>query len=267
MLFVANDLLKQKMTPPDTLLVIPSYRDGLRLAVFLPALCAELARRPAGVQVQVVDDGSPTGEQQWLATEIDRVRRQYSFLQPLQTYADNRGKGHAIRAGWATAPTVHWLAFVDADGAAPAPEVSALLQRARNSAPPALFIAERTAPPGKPVTRFWHRRLGSRGFNLWVRFWLGLELPDTQCGLKVIPASFFRGSAWREDGFSFDLELLLRARAVGLPVIAQPITWREHAGSALGPGAMLALFVAAWRLRRREGAEQNADASSGRAPG
>lgn len=242
------------MTPPDTLLVIPSYRDSLRLAAFLPSLCAELARRPDGVQVQVVEDGSPPEEQQWLATDIDRIRRQYSFLQPLQSYAVNRGKGHAIRVGWATAPTVRWLAFADADGAAPAAEVYALLQRARTSATPALFIAERSASPDKPVTRFWHRRLGSRVFNFWVRRCLGLELPDTQCGLKAVPASFFRESSWREDGFAFDLELLLRARAVGLPIIALPITWHEHPGSALGPGAMLALFVAAWRLRRQAGA-------------
>lgn len=238
------------MNPPDTLLVIPCYRDGARLAEFLPKLCAELARGPTGVQVQVVDDGSPAGEQMWLATEIDRVRHEHAFLQPLLSHSLNRGKGHAIRAGWATAPQMLWLAFVDADGAAPATEVAALLECARNSAQPAMFIAVRTAQPGKPVTRFWHRRLGSRLFNAWVRLCLGLDLPDTQCGLKIIPASFSAKSAWREDGFAFDLELLLRARAVALPVIAQPITWSERSGSSLGPGAMLALFAATWRLRR-----------------
>ncbi len=241
------------MTSPDTLLVIPTYRDGARLTKFLPELCAALARGPGGVLVQVVDDGSPVGEQMWLTTEIDRLRRDYPFLQPLRTEQLNHGKGHAIRAGWATAGQSRWLAFVDADGAVPASEVTAMLALARNSGQPSLFIAVRTEHSGKPVKRFWHRRLGSRSFNAWVRGCLGLDLPDTQCGLKIIPASFYHEAIWREAGFAFDLELLLRARAVGLPVIAQPISWSERAGSSLGPGAMFGLFAAAWRLRQSNG--------------
>ena len=239
------------MTTPDILLVIPTYRDGARLTKFLPQLCAELACGPGGVVVQVVDDGSPAGEQMWLTTEIDHARRVYPFLQPLLTSPRNRGKGHAIRTGWATAPSSRWLAFVDADGAVPATEVAGLLTLARKSTQPAMLVAVRTDQPGKPVKRFWHRRLGSRVFNAWVRRCLALDYPDTQCGLKIIPASFHNEAAWREDGFAFDLELLLRARAVGLPVITQPIAWNERSGSSLGPGAMLSLFAAAWRLRRK----------------
>jgi len=239
------------MTLFDTLLVIPTYRDGARLAKFLPKLCAALAFSFDEIVVQVVDDGSPGDEQLWLSTEIDRLRRAYDFLQPLLPLPVNRGKGHAIRAGWAAHASMRWLAFVDADGAVPAEEVAALLELGRNTDPPALSIAVRTDQPGKPVTRFWHRRLGSRLFNRWVRYWLALDFPDTQCGLKIIPAPFLNASLWRENGFAFDLELLLRARAAGLPVLIRPISWHERSGSSLGPFAMLALFAAVWRLRRR----------------
>lgn len=238
------------MIPPDTLLVIPTCRDSARLAEFLPKLCAQIAFSSDDVLVQVVDDGSPQGEQLWLAAEIDRLRRAYFFLQPLISLSTNHGKGYAIRVGWAAHASMRWLAFVDADGATPATEVVALMEHARRVDRVAV-VAVRTDQPGKTVKRFWHRRLGSRVFNAWVRFCLGLKLPDTQCGLKVIPASFFSESQWHENGFAFDLELLLRARATGLPVIPWPISWQEHAGSSLGPGAMLGLFAAAWRLRKR----------------
>lgn len=238
------------MIPSDTLLVIPTCRDGDRLVGFLPELCAELAQGPGGVQLQIVDDGSSAREQMGLAKEIDRMRCEHPFLQPLLVQPENHGKGHAIRVGWAALPNMRWLAFADADGAAPAAEVVALLQAARHSASPAIFIAVRTDQPGKVVTRFWHRRIGSRAFNAWVRFSLGLELPDTQCGLKVIPASFFVENEWAENGFAFDLELLMRAREAGLPVITRPIAWHEQAGSSLGVGAMFGLFAAAWRLRK-----------------
>jgi glycosyltransferase involved in cell wall biosynthesis len=237
------------MIPPDTLLVIPTYRDSARLVEFLPGLCAELERGPGGVLVQVVDDGSPPKEKLWLRTELDRLRRQHSFLQPLLAHDCNCGKGRAIRTGWAHGRHMRWLAFVDADGSVPADEVSSLLERARRAPTDALYLAVRTAAPGKAVRRFWHRRLGSWVFNRWVRFWLRLEWPDTQCGLKVIPASFFAGTAWHEDRYAFDLELLLRARAAGLPMVPQPISWHESAGSSLGPGAMLGLFAAVWRRR------------------
>jgi len=236
------------MIPSDTLLVIPTYRDSAGLAEFLPGLCAELARGGGRVLVQVVDDGSSAGERMWLTNEIDRLRREYSFLQPLQIISRNQGKGHAIRAGWSMAPQVSWLAFVDADGAVPAAEVATLLERVRQASDPAMFIAIRTDQPGKTVSRFWYRRLGSRVFNAWVRLRLTLDLPDTQCGLKVVPASFYRGSTWSEQGFAFDLELLLRARATGLPVITQSVSWNERTGSSLGIGAMLGLFAAVWRL-------------------
>jgi len=56
---------------------------------------------------------------------------------------------------------------------------------------------------------------------------------DTQCGFK-----FFEGAVAREllsrstiDGFAFDLEVLLRARAAGLDVCEVPVAWSDRAGS------------------------------------
>jgi hypothetical protein len=238
------------MNKADTLLVIPSYRDGTRLVEFLPLLCAALAENAGNVRVQVVADGSPANEQRWLAAQIEALRRDYALLLPMQGYVSNHGKGYAIRAGWATAPQAAWLAFVDADGATPATEVAALIAQAQAAQQPAVFMGVRTAATNKSVTRFWHRRIGSRVFNRWVRLCLGLKFADTQCGLKIIPRAFYASCVWHEAGFAFDLELLLRARAVGLPVTAQPISWCERPGSSLSPTAMLALFAAAYRLRQ-----------------
>ena len=239
------------MTSPDTVLVIPTFRDGAQLAEFLPRLCAEFSSGVGRVKVQVVDDGSPLEEQRLLGAHIDQIRATYSFLQPLLAQPINGGKGSAIRAGWIAAGPMTWLAFVDADGAAPAREVADLLRRAwEPKQTPALFIAVRTDQTDKAVRRFWYRRIGSRLFNAWVRGCLGLSFSDTQCGLKIVPGAWANPMTWQENGFAFDLELLLRARAVGLPIFTQPIAWSERAGSSLGPGAMLGLFVAAFRLRK-----------------
>ena len=39
----------------------------------------------------------------------------------------------------------------------------------------------------------------------------------------------------REDGFSFDVELLLLAKRRGLTVREVPVTWRNDAGSRVSP--------------------------------
>ena len=240
------------MNRPDSLLVIPCYRDGARLALFLPSLCAQLAEQLPGVSVQVVDDGSPVVEREQLTAFVENLRRRFDLLQPLVSCPTNRGKGHAIRTGWATAADVSWLAFVDADGAVPAKEVIALLGRARCAVHPALFIADRVQ--GELAQRVWFRHLGSRVYNFWVRLWLHLDLPDTQCGLKIVPAHFYRAQVWHEEHYAFDLELLLQARAADMPVIPQAIAWTEKPDSRLGLPAVFGLFVAAIRLRHHPGA-------------
>ena len=62
---------------------------------------------------------------------------------------------------------------------------------------------------------------------------------DTQCGFK-----FFRRevaqqlfSRLRTDGFSFDVELLVIASALGRPVVEIPVVWSDDAASTLNPVA------------------------------
>lgn len=232
-----------------TLLAIPCYQHGDALAAYLNELCPALATLADSVRLIVVDDGSPADDQGRLAARIDALRATYPFLQPLVALPTNRGKGHAIRTGWATRREEKWLAFVDADGAVPAAAVVTLLSAAQRATAPSVFAAVRAPDSGQEVRRWWYRRLGSRVFNAWVRAQLRLTLTDTQCGLKVIPATLHTLAPWREDGFAFDLELLLRARDAGLPVQTQPIAWHEQPGSTLGWRATLDLFAAARRLR------------------
>lgn len=233
----------------ETLLVIPCYRDGIALAKFLGELCPALAACPGRVRICVVDDGSPAAAQQALAAAIEKIRPQYPDLSPLLAYPVNQGKGHAINTGWATATDERWLGFVDADGAVPANEVAALITQAQQTSARVMFVAVRDTHSGKSVQRLWHRRLGSRLFNAWMRWHLNLRLDDTQCGLKIIPASLHAQGPWLEREFALDLEILLRAQAQKLPVHTHAIAWHEKPGTALGWRNMLRLFSDVRRLR------------------
>jgi hypothetical protein len=82
----------------------------------------------------------------------------------------------------------------------------------------------------------FHRRLGSKGFALFMHAVVGLpDIVDTQCGFK-----FFRGDVARElfalqqvDGYMFDVEVLYLAVQQGRRIIEVPIRWSDDGDSRL----------------------------------
>ena len=120
------------------LLVIPSYRDAGRLALFLPELCDALQAVP-DLKVRVVDDGSGAVIAEETAQLVRKLAQQHPILLEPLLLDPNRGKGGAIYAGWdAAAPEVEWLGFADADGATSAHEVKRLVCAAMDPASAAM---------------------------------------------------------------------------------------------------------------------------------
>src|SRR4029434_4874131 len=60
--------------------------------------------------------------------------------------------------------------------------------------------------------------------------WLtGYALRDTQSGFRVYPLPLLSAARGRRGGFVFETEMLLRAAALGLPLVETPITAAHHA--------------------------------------
>jgi dolichyl-phosphate beta-glucosyltransferase len=111
---------------------------------------------------------------------------------------------------------------------------------------------------GARVRRSLRRELMGRGYNLLARALTRLPYRDTQCGFKLFTAESARALMERQisERYAFDVELLLRARAMGLRVAEVPVSWQEQADSrvsAWSTGAVLTwdTLVLTWRLRRR----------------
>ena len=69
-------------------------------------------------------------------------------------------------------------------------------------------------------------------FARWAKRNLNLAADDSQCGFKIIPATWWRNrEPWTVEGYDFDLELLIAARDDGVNVLNLPIAWSEIAGS------------------------------------
>lgn len=240
--------------PPDVSLVIPCWCESDRLPVFLRELSDALAAARLPVEIRVVDDASPGREPQLTAACVTKVGKIHPFVLPMDQVDHHRGKGGAIYRGWQNAtPTARWLAFVDADGAVPASAVVEGLQLALAQSPPLPLIAANRyhRTPGKPVSRGWIRQRTGSWFARWARRQLGLDVADSQCGFKIFPAHWWKKhqAQWSEEGYAFDLELLLQAKRDELPVLNLDIPWREVGGSHVGAGDGLRLVKTVKRMR------------------
>ncbi len=143
----------------------------------------------------------------------------------------NRGKGAAVRTG-ILASSGDRILFLDADLSAPIEELPKLLRALDRGAEVA--IGSRRMEGADVQVRQGIGRFLSGRFFFWVtRVLTGLPFRDTQCGFKL----FTRLAAQeifpraREDGWSFDVEILSLARERGLETAEVPIVWRDSGGS------------------------------------
>ena len=77
----------------------------------------------------------------------------------------------------------------------------------------------------RSVKYVYRRHRGGDAFNRLVRLLFGLTTRDTQSGLKgfsrIAAAQIFQ--QLYTDGFLFDVEIFIRSRALGIPVIEVPV--------------------------------------------
>jgi dolichyl-phosphate beta-glucosyltransferase len=213
------------------IIVIPCYKESLRLPRFLPGLVEAL--KGSGCKIQVVDDGSPADDCDKVARLVEDLRlKSGETLLPLLALPVNQGKGKAVRAGWELHQHEEQLAFVDADGSISPQEVCRFLAIAKSN-PQKAYIASRVKMLGRNVSRKLTRHLYGRVFATFVSTRLNAPIYDSQCGLKTIPGAFFRAHQGRlqENGFAFDVELLHILLKLGVSVEEIPIDWTHIEGS------------------------------------
>ncbi len=139
-------------------------------------------------------------------------------------HAENRGKGRALKTAFAhflQNPRGHLgVVTVDGDGQ----HVLADIRRcaaALEEHPDSLVLGVRSFA-GRGVPK--RSALGNRLARLALRLLFGLHVSDSQTGLRGIPAAFTR-RILDLDGERYELEtnMLLEAKAQGLPVVELPI--------------------------------------------
>jgi dolichyl-phosphate beta-glucosyltransferase len=236
---------------PSLSIVFPAYNEELRIGELLAGLRAVAAGGLPGLELLeavIVDDGS-------CDATVARVKEELPGAPWITLVADgtpNQGKGAATARGVAAARG-ELVLLADVDLATPIDEVVKLHAALRGGVD--LAIGSRDVPGSIVTDASFHRKLMGRIFNYSVRRATGLPFRDTQCGFKLMPTSVGRRllGGLAVAGYAYDVEVLLRARALGLEVAEVPIRWRHRPGSKLNPlPAAVAMSRDVLRLARAE---------------
>jgi glycosyltransferase involved in cell wall biosynthesis len=165
-----------------------------------------------GLDVLVVDDGSRDGTPEILASlEGIAVHR----------HERNLGKGAALKSGFRLAEERGYTHAItlDSDGQH-FPEDAPVLLAAVRAWPEALIVGARdlaAACAGRGS------RFGRRFSNFWTYVETGERVADTQSGFRVYPLQAVRALALANDGFGFEIEVLVKAAWTGVPLVSVPV--------------------------------------------
>lgn len=205
-------------------LIIPAYNEARSVAATIDAAAAALGRLTDRFEVIVVDDGSLDGT----GTKAQALAAAHPYLHVV-THSQRLGKGAAVRTGMLKAQGT-WRFFMDADLSYP-PEQIGLLWHPLTHGYQVAIGQRRDLRP----YRRHGRRLAAQMFRLWVRTAAGLSFSDPQCGVKGFCADAAQTlfPPLRTQGFAFDVELLLRAKRLGLRMTEVAVDWQDRGDSTV----------------------------------
>ena len=232
---------------PVVTLIIPAYNEAQRLPATLTLYGDALTRKyGAHFELLVVCNGC--------VDDTAAVARGFESLYPqvrVEVIEEAVGKGGAVLAGFRLARG-QTVAFADADAATSPATLLALFDELTDHE--VVIGSRRMRQSVITVPQPLPRRFFGWGFASAVRALFGMQFVDTQCGAKA----FHRQAAQNlaevvtEHRWAFDVDLLLRARDLGLKVAERPVEWADREGSQLRAGSTFVQVIGSlWRLKTR----------------
>lgn len=243
--------MDQMFANPKLSLVVPAYNEAARIEASLAELLAYAAtcRMPCELVLVIEKSSDETAA-------IARRILAGTDAVVIETGV-NRGKGYAVKTGMLRA-TGDFVLFMDLDLATPLAEIDHFLDHAERDPSVAIWIGNRRHAQAEIVRHQpLARRTAGLAFSTLVRA-IGLSgLEDTQCGFKLFRRPAVRPVFERQtiDRFSFDVEILLIARRLGLEIRDLPVTWRDSPDSRVrlvqdGLAMLVDLLVIKRRVER-----------------
>jgi dolichyl-phosphate beta-glucosyltransferase len=235
----------------DLSIVIPAYNEEHRLPKTLEHIFGYLQARLYRAEIIIVDDGSSDRTIEIVVAS----RQKYPGLRLLSN-AGNRGKGFSVRHGMLEAHGEIAL-FTDADLSTPIEEADKLLAALREHGYDGAIGSRALDRSLIEVHQSAIREQAGIFFNRLVRWIMGIEFSDTQCGFKAFRMDHARiiFERQRVERFGFDPEILFLAKRNGLRVAEVPVRWSHDPATKVNVAAdgirmLLELLMIRWNAIR-----------------
>jgi len=221
----------------DLTIVVPAYNETERLPIMMASTIAHLtSQKNRTFEILIVDDGSTDGTS---ATALKLAAKYPKCNIRVVTLEKNIGKGGAVRHGMLYSSGERLL-MADADGASRIEDLEVLWKTMDGLAPdnePGVVVGSRAhlVKSEAVVKRSFLRNVLMYGLHTILRIVGVGHIRDTQCGFKLFSRAAAQQifPAQHLPTWIFDVELLLLAKQLHIPVAEVPIEWHEVAGSKL----------------------------------
>lgn len=233
---------KKNSTNISLSIIIPLYNEAKRLNN-LYKIYEYLNKERINYEIILVNDGSSDGT----LRKLRKLRRKFKFK--ILSYAQNRGKGFAIRTGMLEAKGKYRL-FTDVDLSTPMEELADFLPYLKKYD---VVIGSRKMK-GSRLTRrqnLLRENLG-KSFTLISKIILSIKISDFTCGFKCFSERSAEEIFKRQkiSGWSFDSEILFIARKLSFNVKELPVSWKADPKSKVKfPDAIISSLVDLAKIR------------------
>jgi len=221
-------------------IVIPAYNEEVVIHDVIKGIEKELKQTKLSYEIVVVNDGSKDATSSVAhkagATVIDHIL--------------NSGAGGATATGlsYANQNGFDFAVTMDADGQHLPKDVVKGISTVQKLGDD-LLIGSRLIDT-KGMSRV--KVLGNQGLSLITYVLFGINVTDSQSGLRIFSKKALLGLRWKTSGYEFCSEMLWRAKQLGLNISEYPITavYTEYS-KAKGQNNWNAINIVKSLVRRR----------------
>jgi len=202
-------------------IVIPAYNEEVRIENVVSNYCDHFPGQEIVIVCNGCTDHTPH--------IVRGLCSKYSQIRAL-SFEEKLGKGGAIIEGFRVA-NGNKVGFVDADESVEPDDIKRMFDALLNA--DGVIASRRLKESRILIKQPWHRRIGSRVFNILVRIIFSLNFKDTQCGAKVFQKEAIINvlDSLTTKGFELDVELIWKLKKKGFNVIEFPVIWKHSEGS------------------------------------